>query len=124
MIEQWLEAVCSQAGWEKPWKNSRGKYRFRLEPDWVVDVWAPDERTLRLESRVAILEGQEGEAFLRKAAVAVLPRVFKDGATLALTPDKTGLILHRTVTLGALRASDFSGVMENFLNDLGFYKSL
>jgi len=43
---------------------------------------------------------------------------------VSLDPDTRALCLHAEVTLGALRASDFPHVMERFLNDLAFYRSL
>lgn len=124
MIKHWIETVCSQAGWTVPSKNINDKYRFRLEPDIIVDASSPDERTLVLEAKIATFSRFDRDEMLKRAATAVLPRVFKDSATLGLDTANQRLTLHRVITLGALRASDFSSVMENFLNDLAFYKSL
>lgn len=90
----------------------------------VVDAWSPEERIMILEAQVVKLESHDRVRVIKKAATAVLPRVFKDSATLSLDPATRHLCLHRTVTLGALRATDFPGVMENFLNELAFYRSL
>jgi hypothetical protein len=124
MIERWIETVCSQAGWEKPYKNGEEKYRFRLEPDMVVDASSPDERTLVLETEITSISGFDRDEKLRRAATTVLPRVFKDGATLGLDTTGQVLCLHQVVTLGALRASEFAGVMEDFINTLAFYRAL
>lgn len=124
MIDQWIQSVCSQAGWEQPVKNNENKYRFRIEPDLVIDASSPDDRILVLESQVSFFADRHRDELVRQAATAVLPRVFKDSATLSLDAAGNGLVLHCTVTLGALRATEFPGVMENFINDLVFYKSL
>lgn len=124
MIEQWITSVCSEAGWDRPSINIEGKYRFRLESDMAVDASSLDERTIVLEAAVKTLEQHGGEVFLKKAGSAVLPRVFKDNGTLSWLPGTKTVYLHQVVTLGALRASDFPGVMENFINTLAFYKSL
>ena len=122
MIERWIDGVCSRAGWAPPRVNNQGKYRFRLESGGAVDASSPDDRTLVLEADVGSVDGGDGEALFRKAATAVLPRVFSDGGTLCLRQKR--LWLTWVVTLGALRASEFPGIMESFLNDLAFYRSL
>lgn len=124
MIQQWIESVCSHAGWQVPEKNIENKYRFRLEPDIIIDASSPDERTLVLEADVREFSGFDRDSILKKAATAVLPRVFKDSCTLSLDMSKNSLCLHSVVTLGALRASEFPEVMESFINGLVFYKSL
>ncbi|MBI9092602.1 MAG: type III secretion system chaperone [Desulfobacterium sp.] len=124
MIEHWIQSVCSQAGWTLPSKNIDDKYRFRLEPDIIIDASSPDERTLVLEAEIATLSRFDRDEKVKKAATAVLPRVFKDSATLGMDMANQRLHLHRVVTLGALRASDFTNVMESFINDLAFYRSL
>jgi len=123
MIEHWIKTVCTQAGWALPSKNIHDRYRFRLESDIIVDASSPDERTLVLEAEIAKFSSFDRD-LLKKSATAVLPRVFKDSATLSLNTAGQSLNLHRVITLGALRAADFSSVMENFINDLAFYKSL
>ncbi|MCK5099136.1 MAG: type III secretion system chaperone, partial [Desulfobacteraceae bacterium] len=123
MIQRWIESVCSHAGWEVPGKNIEGKYRFRLEPDIIVDASSPDERILVLEAQVTTFSRFDRDSILKKAATAVLPRVFKDTFTLSLDNAKKRLCLHSVVTLGALRASEFPEVMESFINGLVFYKS-
>jgi hypothetical protein len=124
MIQRWMEQVCSQAGWAIPAKNTDNVYRFRLEPDIIVDASSPDERTLILGAKVTSLDGFNRDDMLKKTATAVLPRTFKDSATISFDPAGQDLFLHCVITLGALRVSDFSGVMESFLNDLAFYRSL
>lgn len=124
MIEQWLDVVCKDAGWKKPNANKNGRYRFRLASGVNVDVSSAGPRELRLEADIVKLPASGGEDLLEKAARAVLPRVFKDDSSLGLDPTTGTLILQHTVVLGALRHSQFSAVMENFLNDLHFYRSI
>lgn len=124
MITQWIEAVCAEAGWPPPAKNGENKYRFRLEPDMKIDAIASDDRTLILQALITPLHRDHREVTLRRAATAVLPRVFRDSAVLSLDTETQGLYLHRVVTLGALRRSDFGDVMKRFIDDLAFYKSL
>ncbi|MBF0201653.1 MAG: type III secretion system chaperone [Desulfamplus sp.] len=124
MIERWIESVCSRAGWPLPFKNSEDKYRFRIEPDLIIDAWSPDERTLILHAPVVKLTRDTRDHAIRMAATSVLPRIFKDSSVLSLDTAAQTLGLHRVVTLGAIRASEFGDVMENFINDLAFYKSL
>lgn len=124
MIERWIESVCSQAGWALPGKNMDNKYRFRLEPDMIIDASSPDERTLVLEADITSFSRFDRDEKIQKAATSVLPRVFKDNATLSLDMATQRLGLHHVVTLGALRASEFTSVMEQFINSLAFYKSL
>lgn len=124
MINQWIEVVCQEAGWEKPHVNSSGRYRFRLASGINVDVSSTGPRELRIESEIVSITGSSGDHLLEKAARAVLPRVFKEGAAMGIDPDTNTLVLHQTVVLGALHHSEFSSVMENFLNDLHFYRSI
>ena len=124
MIHQWIERVCSHAGWEVPGKNSEDKYRFRIEPDIIVDASSPDDRVLVLEATVATFTRFDRDSMIKKAATAVLPRVFKDTSTLSIEKATNSLCLHNVVSLGVLRASEFPEVMENFINGLVFYKSL
>ncbi|WP_022665963.1 type III secretion system chaperone [Desulfospira joergensenii] len=125
MIDQWIESVCSGAGWDRPFKSRDSRYRFRLESGWVVDASpGADDRTLVLEAKVRTLAPHDSDFLLKKTAGAVVPRTFKDSATISYDSGSKTLYLHRVVALGALRASEFPGVMEDFLNDLAFYRSL
>jgi len=124
MIESWIETVCARAGWAVPSKNSSDKYRFRLEGNMIIDASSLDHRTLVLEAEIAKLPRSNGDEMIKRAATAVLPRIFKDTATLSLDMANQSLHLHRVVTLGALRASEFADVMGNFANELAFYKAL
>lgn len=124
MIKPWMEAVCAKAGWTVPSINSSNRYRFRLDRDMIIDAASPDQRTLVLEAEIRKLSRADRDLAMKRAATAVLPRTFTDTATLSLDMENQSLRLHRVVLLGALRASEFSDVMEDFVNDLAFYKEL
>lgn len=124
MIKPWMEAICAKAGWNVPGINSSDRYRFRLDGDMIIDASSPDHRTLVLEAEIRKLSRADRDQTIQRAAAAVLPRTFKDTAILSLDMDEQSLHLHRVVLLGALRASEFSDVMEDFINDLAFYKAL
>ena len=119
-----MEAVCAKAGWAVPSINSSDRYRFRLDRDMIIDAASPDQRTLVLEAEIRKLSRANRDQTIKRAATAVLPRTFTDTATLSLDMENLTLRLHRVILLGALRASEFSDVMENFVNDLAFYKAL
>ncbi len=124
MIKPWMEAVCAKAGWSVPSINSNDRYRFRLDRDMIIDAASPDQRTLVLEAEIKKLSRADRDQAIKRAATAVLPRTFTDTATLSLDMENLSLRLHRVVLLGALRASEFPDVMEDFINDLAFYKAL
>ena len=124
MIKPWMEAVCAKAGWSIPGIDSRDRYRFRLDGGMIIDASSPDHRTLVLEAEIKKLSRADRDQTIQRAATAVLPRTFKDTATLSLDMEKLSLHLHRVVLLGALRASEFSDIMEDFVNDLAFYRAL
>lgn len=90
----------------------------------IIDASSLDHRTLVLEAEIVKLPRANGDEMIKRAATAVLPRIFKDTATLSLDMVNQSLHLHRVVTLGALRASEFADVMGNFANELAFYKAL
>lgn len=124
MIEDWIDAVCTHAGWSRPYKNREDQYRFRLDNGLVVDAGSPDDRTLVLKADIAPLSRDNRDHLIRRAASAVVPRTFTDHCVVSLDPMTQTLCLHAQVTLGALRASQFPEIMENFINDLAFYRSL
>ena len=124
VIEQWIDSVCAHAGWDRPQRDGRDRYRFRLEQGLTVDASAPDQRTLGLAALIASPGQPDFDALVFRAATAVVPRAFKDGAVVSLDPDTGDLCLHAQITLGALRASEFPGIMERFLNELAFYRAL
>jgi hypothetical protein len=124
MIKPWMEAVCAKAGWSVPGIDSSDRYRFRLDGGMIIDASSPDHRTLVLQAEIKKFSQADRDQTIKRAATAVLPRTFTDTATLSLDMEKKSLRLHRVVLLGTLRASEFSDVMENFVNDLAFYKAL
>lgn len=124
MLENWIETVCKAAGWSHPYQHINGAYRFRLQDDVNVDVSSSDHREILLEADIVHIPETSEADMLEKAARAVLPRVFKDSGIVCYHGDSGSLVLQQNVIAGTLRHSQFAGVMEHFLNDLYFYKSL
>jgi len=125
MLEQWLDAVCAEAGWPRPAQDEHGAYRFRFQDGTWVRVSSPDGRILRLSTELGRLaSGHAGDELLRKIGQASLARAGMDTGIVSLDQRRGMLCYDAHHSLGAMRSSEMTGVLQHFLDEMNFWWEL
>ena len=125
MLHSTVRSMCARAGWKEPSADEKGVYAFDLEGDLAFTLSSPDGE--RLLARSALLVPKAGQEIAEETLAAVLritaARFTRLKAVTALDPETGELELYAFTGLRDADADTQETFMENFLNELSFWKA-
>ena len=125
MLRSAVQSICLHAGWKEPPVNGTGCYPFDLEGGLSFALSSPDGE--RLLARAALLVPEAGQEITGETLAAVMritaARFAKLKAVTALNPETGELELYAFTGLRDGNADTREAFMENFLNELSFWKA-
>ena len=125
MFHSAVRSICAGAGWKMPVADEKGVYTFDLEQDISFTLSSPDqERLLACAVLSSPGAGQElaGETLATVMRITAA-RFARLKAVTALDPETGELRLHAFAPLRGEGADAHETFMENFLNELSFWKA-
>ena len=125
MFHNAVQSICSRAGWKKPRVNAEGVYSFDMEGGYSFTLSSPDGE--RLLARSALLVPGERQEIAGETLAAVMrittARFAKLKAVTALEPGTGALELYAFTGLRGNDTGTQETFMEDFLNELSFWKA-
>jgi hypothetical protein len=119
-----VRSICARTGWKEPQADDQGVYAFSLEGDLSFTLSSPDGE--RLLARSTLLAPKAGQEIAVDTAAAVMhiaaARFARLKAVTALEPETGKLELYALTNLRGEDESAQAAFMENFLNELSFWK--
>jgi hypothetical protein len=120
-----VRSLCARAGWKEPQTDARNVYAFDLEGDLAFTLSSPDGE--RLLARAALLVPGAGREIAEETLAAILrvtaARFARLKAVTALDPETGTLELYAFTGLRGGDADAHETFMEDFLNELSFWKA-
>jgi hypothetical protein len=125
MFHSAVRSICVRAGWKEPRMDGKGSYTFVLEGDIAFTLSSPDGE--RLLARAALLVPGAGQETAGETLAAIMritaARFAKLKAVTALDPETGILELYALTNLRGGDANAHEAFMEDFLNELSFWKA-
>jgi hypothetical protein len=125
MFHSAVRSICVRAGWKEPRTDERGVYSFDLEGDLAFTLSSPDGE--RLLARAALLVPGAGQEIAGETLAAILrvaaARFARLKSVAALDPATGTLELYAFTGLRGGDEGASAAFMEDFLNDLSFWKA-
>jgi hypothetical protein len=125
MLHSAVRSICARAGWKEPRTDERDVYAFDLEGDLAFTLSSPDGE--RLLARAALLVPKAGQEIAGETLAAVMrvtaARFARLKAVTALDPETGTLELYAFTGLRGGDAGAYETFMEDFLNELSFWKA-
>jgi hypothetical protein len=125
MFHSAVRSICVRAGWKEPPADASDVYAFDLEGDLAFTLASPDGD--RLLARAALLVPGAGQEIAGETLAAILrvtaARFARLKAVTALDPATGTLELYAFTGLRDGDAGARATFMEDFLNELSFWKA-
>jgi hypothetical protein len=125
MFHSAVRSICARAGWKEPKTDDSDGYAFDLEGGLAFTLSSPDGE--RLLARAALLAPEAGQEIAGETLAAVMritaARFAKLKAVTALDPETGALELYAFTGLRGGDAHAHETFMEDFLNELSFWKA-
>jgi hypothetical protein len=125
MLQATVRTICDAAGWKVPAADAGGRYSFSLEDGLDFSLSSPDGD--RLFACAVLLTPETGREFPSEVIARVLGATAARFAGLravpALDPQTGALVLYCFTALKRQTGYLLGHFMENFLNDLAFWKA-
>ena len=125
MFHSAVRSICVRAGWKEPQADEKGVYAFALEGDLSFTLSSPDGE--RLMARSALLIPEAGQEIAGETLAAIMritaARFARLQAVTFLDPETGSLELYAFTDLRGEDISAQETFMEDFLNELSFWKA-
>jgi hypothetical protein len=125
MFHSAVRSICARAGWKEPQADEKNVYAFDLEGSLSFTLSSPDGE--RLLACAALLTPKAGQEITEETLAAVMrttaARFARLKAVTALDPETGELELYAFTGLRDGNASAYETFMEEFLNELSFWKA-